>query len=112
MGEGVDCVDAPVATAECVDPLFTSESEGKGVITVAEISENQECAEETPAEVMSVPQESAEAAYLRGRNDAIREMMNRPGLYGAPVERHYRVADSTDNLAADFLTRIRPSAWD
>ncbi len=67
---------------------------------------------EPPAEVTGTPQESAEEAYLRGRNDAIREVMNRPGLYEPPVERHNRDMNLKDDLTADFLTRIRPSAWD
>ena len=99
MGEGAVSADVSVAVAECVDSLPASDAEGEGEGQGSGLTEE-------------ATEENAEEAYLRGRNDAIREIMNRPGLYESPVERSTGSKNEVDSLTAGFLTRIRPSAWD
>lgn len=99
MGEGAVSADVSVAVAECVDSLPASDAEGEGEGQGSGLTEE-------------ATEENAEEAYLRGRNDAIREIMNRPGLYESPVERSTGSKNEGDSLTAGFLTRIRPSAWD
>lgn len=99
MGEGAVSADVSVAVAECVDSLPASDAEGEGEGQGSGLTEE-------------ATEENAEEAYLRGRNDAIREIMNRPGLYESPVERSTGSKNDGDSLTAGFLTRIRPSAWD
>ncbi len=99
MGEGAVSADVSVAVAECVDSLPASDAEGEGQGQGSGLTEE-------------ATEENAEEAYLRGRNDAIREIMNRPGLYESPVERSTGSKNEGDSLTAGFLTRIRPSAWD
>lgn len=101
MGEGAVSADVSVAVAECVDSLPASDAEGEGEGQGQGSGLTEEATEE-----------NAEEAYLRGRNDAIREIMNRPGLYESPVEHSTGSKNEGDSLTAGFLTRIRPSAWD
>ena len=100
------------------------ETETTQPIEANETIENTENTDVTlPAEAAPSTEELiAEAerrGYLRGRNEALAESLNRPAMMAEPgVGATEATAPATesrplaDELSSGFLSRIRPSVWD
>lgn len=54
--------------------------------------------------------EAEQRGYLRGRNEAIEQLMQAPSLFGGTVTAQERVAES--DPAEGFLSGLRPGVWD
>lgn len=57
--------------------------------------------EQPDAEVEALIAEAEQRGYLRGRNEAAAEMMNRPGMW-----------QPTEPKVTTFLSGLRPGVWD
>lgn len=66
--------------------------------------------EPTPAEIDSRLAEAEQRGYLRGRNEAAAEMMNRPTMWQPidPTGPAGRITAATDA----FLSGLKPGVWD
>ncbi len=83
-----------------------------------ENTEATRAAEATPSTEELIA-EAERRGYLRGRNEALAESLNRPAMMAEPgvgtTEATAPATESqplTDDLSSAFLSRIRPSVWD
>lgn len=74
---------------------------------------------ETAPSTETLIAEAEQRGYLRGRNEALAESLNRPAMMAEPgvgaTEAAAPASESqplTDDLSSAFLSRIRPSVWD
>lgn len=77
----------------------------------SEVSENSENSENSGSpDLAELLAQAEQRGYLRGRNEAAEEMMNRPTMW-QPTEAQspaHRMAAVADN----FLSGLRPGVWD
>lgn len=61
------------------------------------------------AEIQRLLAEAEQRGYMRGRNEAIENLMQAPALFESTAA---PAADSTPNPADGFLSGLRPGVWD
>ncbi len=92
--------------------IYGGSAESTATSENQETSENSEGSEssESTRSLTKLLAEAEQRGYLRGRNEAAEEMMNRPTMW-QPLEAQsagHRIAAAADS----FLSGLRPGVWD
>ncbi len=102
--------DTPVIATQSENQALTSPDDApQPDATPTATAQQPEPAAPDNAELQRLLAEAEQRGYMRGRNEAIENLMQAPALFESTAA---PTTDSTANPADGFLSGLRPGVWD